>query len=507
MMSAVLLVVSALFITQYTAAPCPCVFPKNYENKPLIICHNSESLLAILKNATDVKEVAINNTDILTFVGNKCSVYISIEPMGIQQTTQRRICPDSCVPVPIAKFPAQLLQQSGNMTLEHYKDYPITCSLTLGMSVKKHAAGISINIVVSQLFVDIARRLVMECDEHAHRSSENSVVGDIYLPPIRRKVFAVIIWVGAASNVKLIMNQAIMLTEEPFHGTQGVVAWAATDYLYGCTKEETVCKGNLGWYRHLPHTSMNQMSFGWKCAQRRPLRALAHVLALFDPEFIVSLDDDTFLNYQLLMQRYGSYILSTMHTEPIVLGEFLGRTGSRGHLTTEGLFAGGSGYILGNKVLSRLQRKEIYAVGSEVWSDKAGAWSPNDRFLDAHVDVYRSKSMLKFLSVLGEGVEAAVQTCPSAAVASAVSASAMAGGSVAGQNDGVQLQRSAEWRRKYAADDVSTNRNTCVLSLKPRPAPYKATSKEKNYQTVPIGVRLIDFCTNLMANANTCHHR
>jgi hypothetical protein len=29
----------------------------------------------------------------------------------------------------------------------------------------------------------------------------------------------------------------------------------------------------------------------------------------------------------------------------------------------------------------------------------------------------------------------------------------------------------------------------------------------KNLVYVPISVRLIDFCTNLMANENTCHHR
>jgi hypothetical protein len=44
---------------------------------------------------------------------------------------------------------------------------------------------------------------------------------------------------------------------------------------------------------------------------------------------------------------------------PIVMGEFQGKYGETGHLTTGGVFAGGSGYVLGRKTLERLVEKKV----------------------------------------------------------------------------------------------------------------------------------------------------
>merc|ERR1711991_117387 len=93
------------------------------------------------------------------------------------------------------------------------------------------------------------------------------------------------------------------------------------------------------------------MPTGWACAQRRPLRTLAHILLLFDPQFILMVDDDTYVNYDLLINRYRSDIFGIMQKIPIVLGEFQGRPD---HLTSKGIFAGGSGYFISKAAINRL---------------------------------------------------------------------------------------------------------------------------------------------------------
>jgi hypothetical protein len=130
----------------------------------------------------------------------------------------------------------------------------------------------------------------------------------------RRKVKAVVIWIGTAARLDLVSAQAMVLEGEAAHGMDSVVAWAATDELYRCGENSTTCTLNGGnrKFKFLPSSSVNANRAGWQCAQRRPLRALSHALLLFDPVFAVVLDDDTFLNYRLLMQRYGAFLYGDM---------------------------------------------------------------------------------------------------------------------------------------------------------------------------------------------------
>jgi hypothetical protein len=301
----------------------------------------------------------------------------------------------------------------------------------------------------------------------------------------------------------------------PHHGTDGVVGWAATDALYGCTKEEAVCHGHNGRYKFLPNTNINAMSSGWGCAQRRPLRALAHVLKLYDPLFIISLDDDSFCNYPLLMQQYGSLIMDRLRVEPLYLGEFAGKTGIKGHLTTSGLFVGGAGYILGNRLLTRLVRKEAHAYGYETWPGHLIYAARERDVLLLGADSHRTAEQIRHLSVIAEGAELAAQHCP------ALSQPGAQRGPVAGE---------------LGADpkDTTTDHNSCVLSLSPRHAISRTISRhnavtssshqsspvlhgnekaavkyspDEDYKVVPLAVRLIDFCVNIMAAAHTCQHR
>jgi hypothetical protein len=149
-----------------------------------------------------------------------------------------------------------------------------------------------------------------------------------------------VIWIGTAARLDLVAAQAQVLEAEPAHGMDAVVAWAATDELYRCGENSTACalSGGNRKFKFLPFSAVNTNKAGWQCAQRRPLRALSHALLLFDPTFAVVLDDDTFLNYRLLMQRFGAFLYGDMMQRPLYMGEFTGRSGPQGHLTTEGTY-------------------------------------------------------------------------------------------------------------------------------------------------------------------------
>lgn len=60
----------------------------------------------------------------------------------------------------------------------------------------------------------------------------------------------------------------------------------------------------------MPRTFIPSNSNGWVCAQRRPLRALSHVLLLYDPMYILLADDDTFVSKDIL---FGSEFKNYVH--------------------------------------------------------------------------------------------------------------------------------------------------------------------------------------------------
>jgi len=199
---------------------------------------------------------------------------------------------------------------------------------------------------------------------------------------------------------------------------------------------------------------MNVNKFGWKCAQRRPLRALAHTLLLFDPSFAAILDDDTYLNYPHLIDTFGSYLFNDMIKEPIYMGEFLGKTGVNGHLSTEGIFAGGAGYLLGQRLLQILHNKQIKYFGFELNGQEATKRDLSDR--------YRSDQQIRYLSLLHEGLQT---VC-----------------------NGMEVSK-------------------IVIKGNDSKVPFISdASLDQQQMYIPIPIRLIEFCTNLMANEHACHH-
>lgn len=412
---------------------------------------------------------------------HKCTVVIRLSNLPISSAYNTRVlCPGSCRPVPEVDVPNDLLFQSSYSNIfETHKEFPVTCSLTVEMILHKRQKLENLKISkrhdLSFVLKEIFFRRLYECYEHVkipkrvrhhHLGDKTSIShgdsdGDVL---ISRKLKALVVWVGTASNLKLISDQSAVLAGQPNYGIDAVIAWAATDDLYNCNENTTQCYGGNGRFKYLPHSAINVNKFGWRCAQRRPLRALAHVLQLFDPSVVVLLDDDTYLNYPLLIERFGAYIFEDMMSKPIYMGEFIGKTGVHGHLSLGGIFAGGSGYILGHKVLQLLNNKAVRFFGFE----GVGTGSSGVDLSDS----YRSDPQVRHLSLLA---------------------------------DAMAVQHGGRCPLHKGSSCVPTLKDVHESQLSQKNSSSSSSSYGELF--VPIGVRLIDLCTNLMANEHACHHR
>eukprot|EP01033_Poteriospumella_lacustris_P004955 gene4955-3546_t len=105
--------------------------------------------------------------------------------------------------------------------------------------------------------------------------------------------------------------------------------------------------------------------------------------------------------------------------EPVVLGELLGRTGDRGHLSKLSLFVGGSGYIMNKPLLQALHARVLPLHNGTALKQKLGRFGKSilpalhatmDTLihddLSARESVVGSNDHWRLLSVFIEGVEA-----------------------------------------------------------------------------------------------------
>ena len=339
----------------------------------------------------------------------------------------------------------------------------------------------------------------------------------------RRRVQAIVIWIGSNASLALMHEQARMLEGQPHIGHNAVVGWAADDLTYACQDSATRCWDPRGVSRFkvLPSSAINYMKKGWGCAQRRPLRVLAHTLLLYDPTFVVLVDDDTFVNFPMLMQRWSTYLLDTMVKEPIVLGERMGKWGERGHLSKKGLFAGGSGYILGKALLAQLVAHEVWALGGlgiERGPDSV-ALAKDQAF---YGDAYRSSLQMSALSVLADAVGQSNRKCPKSEVYETEQKNMVFGSSNTGDMCISSLlpkrRKSVLHGQKHSVSASTTVAETGLLQPKnwywPSSSLLDMPSKAKDSlnaypfdsMVVPINTRLIDLCSALMSNEGTCQH-
>lgn len=290
----------------------------------------------------------------------------------------------------------------------------------------------------------------------------------------RRAVFMVIVWVGSLPKYQITQKQMDMLSHitvnaKELQQPKVILPWAATDNVYPCKMLSTRClSSNKKYGGLLTQSAVNFMPPGWGCAQRRPLRSIAHILSLVDPQYLIILDDDSAFNMPKFLLETLPRLEQSVHgflKEPVVLGELLGRTGDRGHLSKLSLFVGGSGYIMNKPLLQALHARVLPLHNGTALKQKLGRFGKSilpalhatmDTLihddLSARESVVGSNDHWRLLSVFVEGVEA-----------------------------------------------VSSAEEECTTS-------FQCMHDNESKDTIGLGVRLVDFCANLMANEHTCQH-
>eukprot|EP01038_Epipyxis_sp_PR26KG_P004566 gene4566-6439_t len=372
--------------------------------KPLLLCIDFNNGLTTNNNSTNKQDVYVNMfSNNLNNISNpfpdefhliyldytnkynkfECSVIISIikEESPNMNYSNRRVlyhqltqsqCPGICSPIPIVTVQYDLVWKKifFKNDINKFTKIALTCSLTMSMILSKLNNYTNKDKYYRYWFIlrEILLRKLLECNEQkywknfiiSNNNSDNNYDNNYFYKPIKRKVESVIIWIGSINNIQLIQEQSIIIpltkTFKNYKNNNSldlillsnvsdtVIGWSGTEDIYLCNINNTNCLkgGNNRFNGFIPSSNINYMKIGWRCAQTRPLRTLSHVLLLFDPHFIVILDDDTFLNYHLLINKFSDIIYDNMTKDPIVIGEFVGKTGPFGHLSKQGMFVGGS---------------------------------------------------------------------------------------------------------------------------------------------------------------------
>lgn len=361
-----------------------------------------------------------SSTKSMRYTTDECDVVMKISSgTRIRQAKNER-CPGICKVIPFVLVPVEFLLAVLELRSATYS----MCTLRLttnyddGRVFDKH---LSLGIVLRS----IASRRLQECEElndpamstwdyvpsntsetvdymslknRAFRTHERLL---LYTSHTKRAAYGLALWVGSVGRIKLARSQAsvLRLQDKQFDDSKRILGWVATEDVYTCGHARKNCRPKHGdtYHRHMPHTVSHKATteHGWACAQRRPLRAIAHVLRLYDVDFMIVVDDDTFVNMNLL--SYGSvlssYILNSMRTEQIVLGDM-----RYAQVTARGFFFGGAGYLLGRATMENLTSTVITARKGE------------DR------DSYRGAEMINRLGVLNDAITDSSTTCPECVV-------------------------------------------------------------------------------------------
>lgn len=440
-------------------------------------------------------------------------------------------CPEECKPIPQVNIPLSWLSESPYI---HFNT-TVTCSLRfsdmlgtgsrLPQFVPPATAGRAAmpDSYIDALIKEISKRRVEECTEHhtwiklgklrgEHLHTVNSSHGHLHAHrhhskhqhqhqhhshlPLRRKVFGLIIWVGSTTRRSLLQSQIQVLRNmqnDTDSDSTSIVGWMATEDQYPCRLGSTLCENvspEWHYFRLMPTTTLNVAPPGWGCAQRRPLRALTHTLLLFDPQFILIVDDDTFVNIELLKPsgKLASYIQEEMVAAPIVLGQLtMGRK-----VTRKGFYYGGAGYLMGRALIDRLTD---YRLMGPV-TDK---------------DNYRDGGQMRELAILSQVYTLSNQSCPAAG--NAMVSSSLESLTTSSWTSTEEPGRASMNMGMNMGVSESTKTLTATGVLPVDPSQQACVRIDSNsgimadFGTSSITeVRLVELCTNLMAEENTCYH-
>lgn len=310
---------------------CPCEgnpFTKHVYNFPKIL-----PSLCILESSIKLSQLQFKSNSLNISVISRVEDSETCDVILKNKTDihSHKYCPGECLPKPVIEIHYAL-----------FFDFPSPIG-HIGCSTTDYSENNYLQI--SDFLEDIFWKRVQECDERRVSS----------IPPkyqTRQKVSSVFIWIGSVAQKEIIHAQTAVLRRTPKTGPHAVVAWLAMDDLYSCRNGTWWCDYETGarYAEGMPGTWLGrnpEVSEGYACAVRRPLRALAHVLLLYNPDTIFLGDDDTYVNYPLFvtaMQR----LESRMVNEPIILGSGYNK-----------FLMGGAGYIFGKNILSILADSNI----------------------------------------------------------------------------------------------------------------------------------------------------
>lgn len=315
----------------------------------------------------------------------QCNVIIRFSFNHTRNETAKleRRCPGICKPYPFIEVPISAFSIPFDI------QQTLTCTMTLSavFSHTSHGSHHNSNISSTTRAVDtllhaISRRRIEECIERGiwplgsfskhnssgvHSTDSHSLrhvkwSNSSYLLPHRsrfprRKVYGLIIWIGSNSRLSMLLAQTEVLRLQEgsmANDSQRIFGWVATEDQYPCPTSFPGCKSQYAYHWMMPSTKMAyEGKTGWGCAQRRPLRALSHALLLFEPEFLLIVDDDTYVNLNLLL--YGSILSGVLLKDEVRLGNIaMGHLTGGNKITRNGFFYGGAGYLLTKGLLEKL---------------------------------------------------------------------------------------------------------------------------------------------------------
>eukprot|EP01041_Mallomonas_annulata_P004379 gene4379-8721_t len=448
------------------------------------------------ENLETLKVKIFRNETSLKCYAEKCRVVIHIINEITTITTQTRLsCPGNCHPTPSLKLSLDWIVNP------NYFNISILCSLTTSMLTRHslinsnsiHKAQSS-NMMERFLEIIYWRRLD-ECREFCFLSSinpyetnltnvssskikiinnksnnQNSNMQILQLSPFtiksKRRIQGIILWITSFEEMKRFHhNQENILQNRSFHSEDSIIGWFATDIMYPCKNGTTTCQAKainsknrqFKYMRFMPNSWIPTSSHEWSCAQRRPLRALAHLLRLFDPTFLLLIDGDSFVNLPLLVEKFLPYISTHMVKYPVVIGEYT----DPGKISRNGFLLGGAGYLLGKNILSRLN---------------------NFYVRDYSMSFTRRNPRVSHLSLATETRMLAYKYC----------------------NTKLRKKDNDEKHKSNSSNSNGVNGSIDELSL---PVCISTSSSVVvGNDFVPIGIRLIDLCVKLLSGEFTCHH-
>ncbi|RYH29032.1 hypothetical protein EON65_09995 [archaeon] len=338
--------------------------------------------------------------------------YVVIEVLGGESELMEKYeCPEQCLPVPFSAIPLSWLTIGQHGHKHHSPSFSlfnlahlgnkfdphmaITCSMTfaqlLGPAVRTvdhhlvhnstasslllgHSAAsahASVQVSSVDMLQAVAKRRFEECNEKPYWQLLNKLPHNIQQPvstsddkaaPLhlsieRRHVHGLVIWVGSTTRYSMLQMMIKVLQNMTTTPSEHIAGWLAYEAQYGCRIGSTLCQISGSYYfPGMPSTRLNAISAGWACAQRRPLRAVAHTLYLYDPNYILLVDDDTFVARKMLASQTFNHFV---HNSAMVTNAIYGELTWGKRVTKRGFYWGGAGYMFGKATIDHLNGKVI----------------------------------------------------------------------------------------------------------------------------------------------------